>query len=321
MRKITAVLFCFILIFTMTACGAADVKKEGEISVVTTIFPVYDWVRNIAMGVDEVKATMLIDSGVDLHSFQPTTADILSITGSDMFVYVGGESDKWVDDALKEAVNKDLVAVNLLDKLGDKRYEEELKEGMQGEEEEEEGEEEAEYDEHIWLSLKNAKILCTAICEALCKADKKNENAYKGNLEIYTEKLDALDKEYEKAVSQGNKKTLLFGDRFPFRYLTEDYGLDYFAAFIGCSAESEASFKTVKFLADKVDELKLGSIIKIEGSDGKIANTIKNNTKAKNAKILTLDSMQSITTNRLDEGTTYLKIFERNLEVLKEAIK
>ena len=156
MRKITAVLFCVILIFTMTACGAADVKKEGEISVVTTIFPVYDWVRNIAMGVDEVKATMLIDSGVDLHSFQPTTADILSITGSDMFVYVGGESDEWVDDALKEAVNKDLVAVNLLDKLGDKRYEEELKEGMQGEDEEE-GEEEAEYDEHIWLSLKNAK--------------------------------------------------------------------------------------------------------------------------------------------------------------------
>ena len=238
-----------------------------------------------------------------------------------MFVYVGGESDSWVDGALKEGANKDLIAVNLMDKLGDNRREEELKEGMQGEEEEAEEEEETEYDEHIWLSLKNAKIPCTAICEGLSKADKANENAYKANLEVYLGKLDALDKEYEAAVSSGSKKTLLFGDRFPFRYLTEDYGLDYFAAFIGCSAESEASFKTIKFLADKVDGLKLDSIIKIEGSDGKLAKTIRENTKSKNAKILTLDSMQSITANRVEEGTTYLRIFESNLEVIKEAIK
>ena len=321
MKRITAVLFCVILIFTLTACGADSAGTEGKISVVTTIFPVYDWIRNIAAGVDEVEATMLIDSGVDLHSFQPTTKDILKITSGDMFVYVGGESDSWVDGALKEGANKDLIAVNLMDKLGDNRREEELKEGMQGEEEEAEEEEETEYDEHIWLSLKNAKILCTAICEGLSKADKANENAYKANLEVYLGKLDALDKEYEAAVSSGSKKTLLFGDRFPFRYLTEDYGLDYFAAFIGCSAESEASFKTIKFLADKVDGLKLDSIIKIEGSDGKLAKTIRENTKSKNAKILTLDSMQSITANRVEEGTTYLRIFESNLEVIKEAIK
>ena len=318
-KRISVLLLAVLLIFTMTACGGKTAKKEAKISVVTTVFPVYDWIRNIAAGVDEVETVMLIDSGVDLHSFQPTAKDILSVANSDIFVYVGGESDAWVDGALKEG-KEDLVAINLLEQLGDKKYEEELKEGMQGEEAEEE-EEETEYDEHIWLSLKNAKLLCAAICEAFVKADKANENAYRGNLEIYTEKLDKLDKEYAAAVDAGTKKTLLFGDRFPFRYLTEDYNLDYFAAFVGCSAESEASFKTIKFLADKVDELKLDSIIKIEGTDGKLANTIKENTKSKNAKILTLDSMQAITSDMVDEGTTYLKIFENNLEVLKEALK
>ncbi|MBO7519745.1 MAG: zinc ABC transporter substrate-binding protein [Clostridia bacterium] len=321
MRKTAALIFCVVLIFTMTACGANSTENEAKIKVVTTIFPVYDWIRNIAAGVDEVETVMLIDSGVDLHSFQPTAKDILEITSSDMFVFVGGESDEWVESALTEGTNKDLIAINLLDKLGDNRYEEELKEGMHGEEEEEEETEEAEYDEHIWLSLKNAKILCEAICEGLSKADESNENAYKANLEVYLGKLDALDKEYADAVAAGSKKTLLFGDRFPFRYLTEDYGLDYFAAFIGCSAESEASFKTIKFLADKTDELGLDAIIKIDGSDGKLADTIKQNTKDKNAKILTLNSMQSITANEVNEGTTYLKIFEDNLEVLKEAIK
>ena len=320
MKKITAILFCLVLIFTLSACGADGGKTEGKINVVTTIFPVYDWIRNIAAGVDGVEVTMLIDSGVDLHSFQPTTKDILKITSSDMFVFVGGESDEWVESALGEGTNKDPVAINLLDKLGDNKREEELKEGMQGEEEEE-AEEETEYDEHIWLSLKNAKILCEAICDGLCEADKANEDVYRANLKAYSGKLDALDKEYADAVAAGSKKTLLFGDRFPFRYLTEDYGLDYFAAFIGCSAESEASFKTIKFLADKVDELKLDSIIKIEGSDGKLADTIKQNTKDKNAKILTLNSMQSITANEVNEGTTYLGIFGSNLEVLKEAIK
>ena len=321
MKRITAILVCVILVFTMSACGAKTAQKEKKINVVTTIFPLYDWARNISIGVDEAEVSMLVDSGVDLHSFQPTVQDIVKISSCDVFVYVGGESDKWVDDALKETTNKNLVAINLLDKLGDKKQEEELKEGMQGEEDEEEEEEEAEYDEHIWLSLKNAEILCNAICDGLCSADKNNENAYKANRDEYLKKLDELDKEYEAAVKAGNKKTLLFGDRFPFRYMIEDYGLDYFAAFIGCSAESEASFKTIKFLADKVDELSLDSIIKIEGSDGKLAKTINENTKSKNAKILTLNSMQSITANNVKDGVTYIEICKSNLDVLKEAIK
>lgn len=324
MKRITAVLFCVILLFTASACGE-PVGDAGKISIVTTIFPVYDWIRNIAAGVDEVEIKMLIDSGVDLHSFQPTTKDILEISTCDMFVYVGGESDEWVDDALGESTNKELSAINLIDTLGESKLEEELKEGMQGEEEEEnEGEdeeEETEYDEHIWLSLKNAKILCRAVCDALCKADPENSAAYKSNTDEYIGKLDELDKEYEEAVNAGSKKTLLFGDRFPFRYMTEDYGIDYYAAFLGCSAESEASFKTIVFLANKADELNLDYIIKIDGSDGKLANTVKQNVKRKDVGILVLNSMQSVTSNQVDDGITYLKICEDNLEVLRKALK
>ena len=321
MKRITAILFCVVLIFTMSACGAGTQQSDGKISVVTTIFPVYDWVRNVARNVDDVDVSMLVDSGVDLHSFQPTVNDILKISTCDVFVYVGGESDKWVDSALKEATNKNLVAINLLDELGDNKREEELKEGMQSEEEEGEEEEETEYDEHIWLSLKNAKILCDAICEGLCKADKANSETYRANLKSYAEELDGLDKAYFEAVTSGSQSTLIFGDRFPFRYLTEDYNIDYYAAFIGCSAESEASFKTIKFLADKMDEYALTSIIKIEGSNGNIAKTVIENTKSKNAVILTLNSMQSITAKDVSNGVTYTDICKSNLEVLREALK
>lgn len=322
MKRIIAVIIAVLLALSLCACGAQSTENKNKINIVTTIFPVYDWVRNIAIGVDGVEITMLLDSGVDLHSFQPTVEDIVKISSCDMFVYVGGESDKWVDDALKENTNKEMIAINLFDALGDNKREEELKEGMQGEEEEEdEGEEETEYDEHVWLSLKNAKILCNSICDGLCKADSKNENAYKANKEVYIEKLDTLDNEYEQAVAGGSKKTLVFGDRFPFRYMIEDYNIDYYAAFIGCSAESEASFKTIKFLADKVDELGLDSIIKIEGSDGKLANTIKENTASKDAQILTFNSMQSITDKDVSNGATYIDICKENLEVLRKALK
>ena len=323
MKRIIALCFCIILIFTASACGE-PVGDAGKISIVTTIFPVYDWIRNVAAGVDGVEIKMLIDSGVDLHSFQPTTKDILEISTCDMFVYVGGESDEWVDDALGESTNKKLSAINLIDTLGESKLEEELKEGMQGEEKEEIGEdeeEETEYDEHIWLSLKNAKIICRAVCDALCKVDPENSAAYKSNTDEYIGKLDELDKEYEEAVNAGSKKTLLFGDRFPFRYMTEDYGIDYYAAFLGCSAESEASFKTIVFLANKVDELNLDYIIKIEGSDGKLANTVKQNTKKKGVEVLTLNSMQSVTENQVDGGADYLKICKENLEVLRKALK
>ena len=319
MKKLAAVILAVVLVvLTFTACSNGSQKTEnndGKIKVVTTIFPIYDWVKNIdADGACDV--SFLLNSGADLHSYQPTADDMVKMADCDLFIYVGGESDKWVEDALKNAVNKNMVVVNLLDVLKDRIKEEEIKEGMQAEEEEEETEE-PEYDEHIWLSLKNASVCVSAISDALCKADSNNSEKYKLNAKVYNDKLSALDKQYSETVKTAKNKTLVFGDRFPFRYLVDDYGLDYYAAFVGCSAESEASFETITFLANKVDELNLNYVMTIENSDNKLANTIVENTGNKNAEIFALDSLQNTTEAEATSGKTYLETMESNLNVLK----
>ena len=319
-------------------------KNSGKIKIVTTIFPQYDWTREIIGDTNSANLTLLIGNGTDLHSYQPSIQDIAKISTADIFIYVGGESDGWVKDALKNAKNKNMTVINLLEVLGDNVKEEQIVEGMQAEEEEEhhhdededhdhehheadghhhhhDDEDEPEYDEHVWLSLRNAKEICAAICDALCKKDSANAASYKVNLTAYTSKLDALDAKYTVTVKAASKKTILFGDRFPFRYLTDDYNLKYYAAFVGCSAETEASFETVIFLAKKVDELGLNSVLKIESGDGKLARTIINSSANKNAAILTLDSMQSVTTKQAASGTTYLSVMENNLKVLEQALK
>ncbi len=299
-----------------TAENAAT--TEEKIKIVTTIFPEYDWVREILGDkADSAEITMLLDSGVDLHSYQPTADDIVKISDCDLFVYVGGESDGWVEGALKSAANKDRKVIDLLDVLGDSVKEEETVEGMQ---EEEEDHEEKEYDEHVWLSLKNAETLVGAISATLQEIDPDNKDTYAANADAYGQKLSALDAEYRKAVSAGTYKTLLFGDRFPFRYLVDDYGLSYYAAFAGCSAESEASFETISFLARKVDEGKLPCVLTIEGKNHKIAETVVQNTAGKNQKVLTMDSMQSTTAQDVARGTTYLSLMAKNLDVLKQAL-
>ena len=346
-----------ILLALTTSVFAAKAKKSDKLKVVTTIFPEYDWTREIiGNNIKNVELTLLLGNGVDLHSYQPSIQDIAKISTADIFIYVGGESDGWVKDALKNATNKNMKVINLLETLGDKVKAEEVKEGMQAEEEEEhhhhdgehhddedehedeehdhdheaeeghhhhhhDDEDEVEYDEHVWLSLRFAKIISAEIANALCEKDPSNAASYKANLAAYTAKLNDLDSKYAAAVKAGSKNTILFGDRFPFRYLVDDYGLDYFAAFVGCSAETEASFETVIFLAKKVDELGLNTVLKIESGDGKIARTIIQNTKKKNAKVLTLDSIQSTTAKQAKAGTTYLKIMEGNLSVLTEALK
>lgn len=295
---------------------------KSKISIVTTIFPEYDWVKQI-LGENQanVDLTMLLDNGVDLHSYQPSADDMVKMSKCDLFIYVGGESDAWVDDALKSAQNKNMKVINLLDALGNSVKEEEQVEGMQAEEEEEEGEEEGpEYDEHVWLSLKNAKTLCSSIADALCEIDSKNADVYKKNLNEYTKNLDALDKEYQQVVNNAKYDTLVFGDRFPFRYMVDDYSLKYYAAFVGCSAETEASFETIKFLANKVDELGVTTVLTIENPKHKIAQTVVENTKEKNQKILALNSMQSVTSDDVKNGETYLNVMQSNLDVLKQAL-
>ena len=319
----------FLMCAGLSACNTPT-SNNDKLEIVTTIFPEYDWTREI-LGKNPANAevTMLLDNGIDLHSYQPSAQDLIKISDCDLFIYVGGESDEWVERALEQSTNKDMVVINLLESLGDKVKEEEVKEGMQEEDEHdhEEGEhdheeeEETEYDEHVWLSLKNASAICETIEKGIEKIDPTNADTYKSNLASYKAKLNALDADYKAAVDASPIKTLVFGDRFPFRYMVDDYGLDYYAAFVGCSAETEASFDTIVFLAGKIDELGLHSVLTIEGTDHRIAETVVANTTAKNQKILSMDSLQSTTSADVKKGVSYLSVMTGNLDTLKEALK
>ena len=355
---------------TVSSSKTDDTGKK--FSVVCTIFPEYDWVRELVGDKkDNYEITYLLDKGVDLHSYQPTAEDITKIANCDLFVYVGGESDGWVNDALKEKKNENMQVVNLLETLGTNVKEEEVVEGMQEHDHDHEHEhkedadhdhehehkedadhdhehehkedadhdhehehkedadhdhekhhhEEAEYDEHVWLSLRNATLLVNELAARLQTIDPENKDYYAGTAASYTAKLGDLDSRYIAAVKKASKKTVLFGDRFPFRYLADDYGLKYYAAFVGCSAETEASFETVAFLAKKTDELKLGNIMVIENSDKKIAKKIVDTTSEKNQKIVEMNSMQSITADDIECGVTYLSVMENNLKALQSALK
>ena len=306
--------------------------SSDKISIVCTTFPQYDWVNNIiGKKSNRFDTTLLLNNGVDMHSYQPTIRDIAIAGSGDLFIYVGGESDTWVSDALKEAKNKDLKAINLMAVLGDSIKEEEIVEGMQeGKgflghshkegEEADDVEEEPEYDEHIWLSIRNAEVLVKNIAQEIAQLDEKNAKIYEKNAANYIKKLDKLDKQYATIIQNGKYKAILFGDRFPFRYLADDYHLKYYAAFVGCSAETMAGFETVTFLAKKVDELHLPVILTIENSDGRIAESIRTNTRTKNQQILVMNSLQSVTKEQLLDGITYLKVMRENLSVLSEAL-
>ncbi len=315
-----SLLLCVMLCAAgMTGCSSTNGTDTAKYSIVCTTFPQYDWLREIiGENADSFSLMLLLDKGGDLHSYQPTAESIARISSADMFVYVGGESDTWVEDALKGAVNKDMRVVNLMDLLGGMVKEEELVEGMQCYEEAEH--EETEYDEHVWLSLKNAAYLTGALSETLQELDAEHAQEYAANAAAYIESLNALDREYADAVKQSEKKTILFGDRFPFRYLTEDYGINYYAAFAGCSTETDASFETITFLSGKADELELHTILAIEGSDQRIAEIIRQNTRSQNQEILTMNSLQSVTAKEIEGGFTYLGAMQDNLEVLKKAL-
>ena len=360
---------------TSTASETKTDDTNKKLSVVCTIFPEYDWVRELVGDKkDNYEITYLLDKGVDLHSYQPTAEDIAKIANCDLFVYVGGESDGWVKDALKESKNDKMQVVNLLESLGNNVKEEEVVEGMQEHDHEHEHghkedadhdhdhehkedadhdhdhehkedaehdhdhehadhdhehedadhkhhHDEVEYDEHVWLSLRNASSLVNELAVRLQTIDPENKDYYAGNAAEYTSKLGEFDSRYLAAIKKAKNKTVLFGDRFPFRYLTDDYGLKYYAAFVGCSAETEASFETIAFLAKKTDELKLNNLMVIENSDQKIAKKIIETTKDKNQKIVEMNSMQSVTADDIANGATYISIMESNLKALLSALK
>jgi zinc transport system substrate-binding protein len=334
-------------IFSLVACNESSDKKpeQTKLSIVTTIYPEYAWVKEIlGQRADSVELTLLIKNGVDLHSYKPTAQDIAKIASANMVVYVGGESDEWIKDALEATPKKDRSEINLMKALGDRVKAEEIVEGMQGETREDAKEdhehhehadpstssgtkehhhhdEDVENDEHVWLSLKNAEILVQKITVELAKLDLAHASAYKDNAADYIARITALDGDYRKAIESAHRKTILFGDRFPFRYLVDDYGIKYYAAFVGCSAESEASFETIAFLANKMDSDSLPAILTIEKGNKKIASAVLAASKnSKDAQILTINSMQSVTEQQIAKGESYLTIMQTNLETLKKAL-
>ena len=318
-QKYIALFSALILIICTTTlglsgCSGNEIKDSGKLTVVATVFPAYDWTREI-LG-DKGELTLLSSNGADLHNYQPTAEDMSKIATCDMFIYVGGESDSWAEDAVKTSLKKDMIAVNLLEVLGEAVVEEKELEGMEHSHEEEEN---PQADEHVWLSLKNAQTVCGYIAEQLGNIDGENAHLYTENAKKYNEKLDLLDAKYKEAVETARYDTLLFADRFPFRYLADDYGISCYAAFSGCSTETEAGVQTIAFLSAKLKELNLPAVLIIDGSDGSIASTVIKTAEG-TQKILILNSMQSVTQEDLENGITYFSVMESNLEILKEAL-
>ncbi len=371
MKKLLAILMSATMLFTtVTGCSttpetaapetttpettkpevvAPQQTEDDSFSVVATNFSTYDWTKTVIGEENNVELTYLLESGVDSHSYQPSADDIIKIANCDLFIYVGGESDTWVDGVLAQATNDDMIVLNLMDVLGDDARAEETVEGMEvtehdhdhedcededcdhdHEDEDDHDHEDCEdedcdhdhdhADEHVWLSLRNATTLTIAISEALAEMNPDGAAVYTTNSDNYLAQLVDLDRSYTATTVYSDNKTILVADRFPFLYLVSDYDLDYYAAFNGCSAETEASFETIAFLAGKVDELGLHTILTIEGVQHKIAETVSAATQSKNQQILVIDSMQNTTADDIAAGATYLNIMTENLYVLKQAL-
>lgn len=329
-KIITGVLAAFML----AGCAPKQQQNTTKLKIVATTFPQYDWIREI-IGKDNtnVDLQLLMKNGGDLHSYQPTAGDIANISDANLFVYVGGESDEWVDDALEEKTNKDMKVINMMQTLGDDIDEEE--EGLEKESEDHDHDhddkdhddkdhddkdhDEIEYDEHVWLSLKRAQKIVKAIADELVELDPTNAKKYQANAEAYIAKLSSLDKSYESTVNTVKDKTWIFADRMPFHYLAKDYGITTYAAFNGCSTETNASFDTIVTLAKYADEFGINHIMTIEGSDHKLAKAVIENTAEKNQEILTLNSLQSVSQSDIDKGLTYYGAMEENLKVLAQS--
>lgn len=302
-----------LALLALALSGCSRPAGNRRLEVVASIFPEYDWVRQIAAGDDALELTLLVDDGVDPHSFQPSVKDMVTVSRSDLLIFGGGESDAWLEDALEGEDGSRRQVIRLLPLLGEGVHRAEVVEGMQVHEEEDEA------DEHVWLSLSNAALCCTAIADALCTLNPGKAALYRANLEDYLSRLQALDEAYRQTVSAGRQSTLVVCDRFPFRYLVEDYALEYCAAFPGCSAETGASFETVAFLCSRVRELGVNALLVTESSDGRLARTVAENSGRGDLAVLTLSSMQAVSAREAADSS-YLSIMEQNRLVLEQAL-
>lgn len=305
-------IFIGIVLF-VTGCET-NKKSNDKLSIVSTIFPGYDFARQIADKNADI--TMLLSPGMESHNYDPTPQDIIKIENADIFIYVGGESDEWVDDILDNVDTSKTKVIKMMDSVD--TLEEEVVEGMQEEAEEETSEEhEEEYDEHVWTSPKNAVKITKAISNAIIEKDAEHKDQYESNTTAYVEKLESLDSDFKEIVSNASRKEIIFGDRFPLRYFVEEYGLTYYAAFPGCSSDTEANASTIAFLIDKVKEDQIPVVFYIEMSNQKIAKTIAEET---GAKTLEFHTAHNVTKQEFNNGITYIDIMNNNIKVLKEAL-
>ncbi len=309
-KNILLIIVMIIGVFTISGCNK---KEESKISIIATNYPAYDFTRAIVKD-SNVNVKMLLKPGASMHDYEPTPKDIIDITNSDIFVYVGGESDEWIDGILKDIDLNKTKVIKLMDLVDVK--EEEIVDGMEAEEEEEE-EGEVEYDEHIWTSPKNAITIINKLKEDIIKLDDSKKDLFNNNASSYIEKLNKIDGAIRNVVNNAKRKEVIFGDRFPLRYFVDEYNLKYYAAFPGCSEETEASAKTISFLIKKVKEDNIPVVFHIELSSTKIADTIASNT---NAKVLEFNAAHNISQEDFDAGLTYVDIMNKNIEVLKEAL-
>jgi zinc transport system substrate-binding protein len=309
-RSILFLITLAVLLSGVTACkpGKYTAIQNGKINITTTNFPPYDFVRQIAG--DRVNLAMLLPPGSESHSFEPSPRDIITIQNSDIFIYVGGGSDKWIDRILQSMNTSSMKILAMIDTV--EAVDEEIVEGM-----EEDGDDAAAYDEHVWTSPGNAILIVQTITETLCETDAANSGYYRQNAASYIEELRLLDIAFSEVVSGSKRSTIVFADRFPFRYFADAYGLTYYAAFPGCSTDTEPSAATVKFLIDKIRAERIPVVFHIELSNERMANAISGETGAKN---LLLHSSHNITKKDFDSGLGYLEIMKNNVENLKEAL-
>lgn len=322
MKKISKILLVFVVavfsIVSLTGCNK-NKDNENKLTIVTTNFPSYDFARAVIKDNKDVELKMLLKPGAESHDFEPTPQDIIDIKNSDLFIYTGGESDEWISDILDDIDTDKTKVIKMMDLVDVK--EEEIVEGMEDEEHEEEeehhDEEEVEYDEHVWTSPVNAIKIVNALRDEVVSIDNDNKKVYEDSAKEYTDKLEKIDNEFKDIVKNAKRKEIIFGDRFPLRYFVDEYNLKYYAAFPGCSAQTEASAKTISYLVDKVKENKIPVVFHIELSNGKIAEAISKET---GAKVLEFNTAHNISQKDFDAGVTYVDIMEENTKVLKEAL-
>lgn len=309
MKKAVSIILLVCIIYTAFflltgCCSTQSLNEDGRLNIVATIFPYYDFARNITADKAEIK--LMLSPGNEPHSYEPSPSDIVAIENCDIFIYNGGESDEWVESVLESLQNKNIKILKMIDYITPKF--EKTPEHTDGD----------EYDEHIWTSVRNAKQLSSVIVDAVIEKDEQNRSYYSENEEIYLNKLDELDNDIKAIVNSGKQDTIVFGDRFPFLYFVDDYGLNYECAFPGCSHETEPNISTVTRLIDYVRDEKIPVVFYLEFSNGKTAGLISEDSEA---KMLQFSSCHNVTKTEFENDVSYIYLMRQNAENLREALQ